>query len=601
MASADTGEATIQMSAHQAQYLSETIQQLQERLNRVESQQDPSLTSPAEPPEVIPKTSNQPRGPKVSVPDVYHGSREKLQDFFSQLGLYFALRGYEFPSDIVKILFAGSFLRGNASTWFQALAIKQDNGQIVPELQHWTLFRKALQDNFGEIDRKDHVKRLLFRLRQTKSAADYAAQFQRLAAELDWPDGPLCTMYLEGLKENVRGELRVRESEIPEDLQTLIRVSVKLDNHLFERQRGERPNRSFSTFQERIPQGTRSTMTTYSTPMPMDLDGTEINSRRPRKQNTIASSTVAPESSISQVAATNPRRGKLTPQEREDRIKNDLCLYCGKPGHKVADCRASARNKQQLAAVAVPSDDSIPGPATHQHLVVYAQLDEPQARLKTMIDSGATSNFIHQDLVNRLDIPMIEKPQPLPLDVIDGTPISSGKITHHTAPLVIRVSPDHTETLTFNIIPLGKYDVVLGSPWLSRHNPKIDWTNRSIRFDSSNCQKACLRPTATGRVDLLSAQTFAATLDSDTVTTGVITLSATSDLPSVELPVELKEFQPLFEEQAAKRLPPHQPWDHEIPLQEGKQPPYGPIYSLSETELTTLREYIAENLETGFI
>jgi hypothetical protein len=64
----------------------------------------------------------------------------------------------------VKVLFARSFLRGNAATWFQALRIKQDNGQIVPELLGWEPFRKALQDNFGEIDRKDHVKRLLFRL-----------------------------------------------------------------------------------------------------------------------------------------------------------------------------------------------------------------------------------------------------------------------------------------------------------------------------------------------------------------------------------------------------------------------------------------------------
>ena len=106
-----------------------------------------------------------------------NGFREKLQDYFSQLGLYFALRGYEFPTDTVKILFAGSFLRGNAATWFQTLRIKQDNGQIVPELLEWDPFRKALQDNFREIDRKDHVKRLLFPLRQTKSAAEYVYHY----------------------------------------------------------------------------------------------------------------------------------------------------------------------------------------------------------------------------------------------------------------------------------------------------------------------------------------------------------------------------------------------------------------------------------------
>jgi hypothetical protein len=71
MASADTGETTIQMSAHQAQYLSETIQQLQERLNRVESRQEPTLTSLIELPENLTTPVCNLRGSKVCVPDVY--------------------------------------------------------------------------------------------------------------------------------------------------------------------------------------------------------------------------------------------------------------------------------------------------------------------------------------------------------------------------------------------------------------------------------------------------------------------------------------------------------------------------------------------------
>jgi hypothetical protein len=34
------------------------------------------------------------------------------------------------------------------------------------------------------------------------------------------------------------------------------------------------------------------------------------------------------------------KRGKLTPEERKHRMDNNLCLYCGKPGHKAQDCRA---------------------------------------------------------------------------------------------------------------------------------------------------------------------------------------------------------------------------------------------------------------------
>lgn len=41
--------------------------------------------------------------------------------------------------------------------------------------------------------------------------------------------------------------------------------------------------------------------------------------------------------------------------------------------------------------------------------------------------------------------------------------------------------------------------------------------------------------------------------------------------------------------------------DHAIGLEEGKQPPYGPIYSLGPAELETLKTYIETDLKTGFI
>ena len=42
---------------------------------------------------------------------------------------------------------------------------------------------------------------------------------------------------------------------------------------------------------------------------------------------------------------TKQRTGKLDNKEREHRMKNKLCLYCGKPGHRVRECR---QKKQQF-------------------------------------------------------------------------------------------------------------------------------------------------------------------------------------------------------------------------------------------------------------
>ena len=41
--------------------------------------------------------------------------------------------------------------------------------------------------------------------------------------------------------------------------------------------------------------------------------------------------------------------------------------------------------------------------------------------------------------------------------------------------------------------------------------------------------------------------------------------------------------------------------EHAIELEEGKQPSFGPIYSLGPVELETLKTYIKTNLANGFI
>jgi hypothetical protein len=48
-------------------------------------------------------------------------------------------------------------------------------------------------------------------------------------------------------------------------------------------------------------------------------------------------------------------------------------------------------------------------------------------------------------------------------------------------------------------------------------------------------------------------------------------------------------------------MPPHQTYDHTIDLEPGAKAPWGPIYNLSELELTTLRESLDDLLDKGFI
>jgi hypothetical protein len=57
----------------------------------------------------------------------------------------------------------------------------------------------------------------------------------------------------------------------------------------------------------------------------------------------------------------------------------------------------------------------------------------------------------------------------------------------------------------------------------------------------------------------------------------------------------------VIEKKNANTLPKHQPYDCVIDLVKGTQPPFEPIYNLSQDKLATIHEYIDENLKKGFI
>jgi hypothetical protein len=67
------------------------------------------------------------------------------------------------------------------------------------------------------------------------------------------------------------------------------------------------------------------------------------------------------------------------------------------------------------------------------------------------------------------------------------------------------------------------------------------------------------------------------------------------------IPSAYREFLGIFSKKEAETLPPHRSTDHAIDLEMGTKLPYGRIYSLSETELKTLKAYIETNLPNGLI
>jgi len=98
---------------------------------------------------------------------------------------------------------------------------------------------------------------------------------------------------------------------------------------------------------------------------------------------------------------------------------------------------------------------------------------------------------------------------------------------------------------------------------------------------------------------LLGFHNFKLYLRSSDIQANSAKLAETPDLSNV--PSEYHEFANVFSKTKAETLSAHRPYDLKINLEEGAQPPVGPIYSLSVSEQEALKEFIEENLNTGFI
>lgn len=73
------------------------------------------------------------------------------------------------------------------------------------------------------------------------------------------------------------------------------------------------------------------------------------------------------------------------------------------------------------------------------------------------------------------------------------------------------------------------------------------------------------------------------------------------DLMEHVVPSQYHNYVDVFSAAEADVLPPHRPYNHTINLEEGTTPPFGPIYLMSETELKTLKTYIDDMFNKGFI
>jgi len=62
---------------------------------------------------------------------------------------------------------------------------------------------------------------------------------------------------------------------------------------------------------------------------------------------------------------------------------------------------------------------------------------------------------------------------------------------------------------------------------------------------------------------------------------------------------QYRDYKSLYNGEVSNVLLPHRSFDHAIDIQTGKEPPWGPIYTLTKKELSVLKEYMKDMLDQG--
>ncbi|RFN43552.1 pol polyprotein [Fusarium flagelliforme] len=302
--------------------------------------------------------------------------------------------------------------------------------------------------------------------------------------------------------------------------------------------------------------------------------------------------------------------------------------------------------RQQLAVPLEPQTSEEPEPmtltralrsTTHgQRTCLDIQVRIKGKWLTALVDSGADINAINPRTVNTLQLPWQNKTQPYLLTNLEGGTLTydGGLITREINHLKVFVGT-RRHNVDLDIVPTPGYDLMLGYPWLYRYNPHFHWrTGQIISMDDpsdadtdseSNDEQRSQTSTETAsevrreknihpppkgarhKYEKGKRRHVRRTLA--TVTAQLYDLNeklkSEPRKPPEEdrlknVPQEYQVYNKLFKEELDTKVPQHSRWDHEIILKSDDLP-FQKIYNLNELELTTLRDYLEEELQKGNI
>jgi len=255
-------------------------------------------------------------------PDISGSDRTQLRGWIAQLRMVIRHKSASFPNEQSKMRYAFNRLRGIALG--QILPHVREDGTIA--LEDLPAIIQLLEAAFGDPDRVATAERKMREMKQkNREFSQYYAEFQVIAADLDWNPSALRNALRMGLSEEMKDSFTY--SDMPEELPAFVTVCQKRDNQKRQRRAekaaqntgsgigfaSSRPSPAPKAL-EIAPAGT---VAGYSGPAPMDLSA---------------------------------GKRRISAEERAKRFADGRCLYCGGFNHRAAECAARKKDQTFKAA-----------------------------------------------------------------------------------------------------------------------------------------------------------------------------------------------------------------------------------------------------------
>ena len=229
---------------------------------------------------------------------------------------------------------------------------------------HWMwdfdAFILELESNFGPHDPIGDAKNLLTNLTMNENSKilKYNVDFWKLAAWLSWNESALVARYFSGLLLCLH--IEVMRGGKPQALGALHLKAQDADN-IYWMQKNEMSHSSGTSGGKKDKPKSSSDNNSHSNSNSnSNYNSNKLNSSSNFKSKSNSGNSGSSKSSdkpkVNALTEKLGKDGKLTSEERERRIKEKLCLYCGKPRHKASECNKSAAAKGH--ATTVESKDS---------------------------------------------------------------------------------------------------------------------------------------------------------------------------------------------------------------------------------------------------